>query len=302
MNGAHDLGGMHGFGPVVAEPDEPAFHAPWERRAFALTLAMGAWRRWNLDMSRSEREQMPPAEYLSTTYYEHWLYGLERLLVKHGFVSADELARAQRGEPPAAPAPPALAATAPPAATAATAPPAATAAAAPPAATAAAAPLAAIAPLAASAPLAPASPGIPVPPAAQIAPILQDGALRAQNVPRVLGNPRGARLDDPVAPRFRVGQAVVARNIHPTGHTRVPRYVRGRRGVIAIDHGVFIFPDTHAAGEGKKPQHVYSVRFTARELWGPEAPPRDSLHVDLWDDYLEPAPEQARAAAPEIAR
>ena len=70
----------------------------------------------------------------------------------------------------------------------------------------------------------------------------------------------------------------------------MPRYVRGRRGVVAIDHGVFIFPDTHAAGEGTKPQHVYSVRFTAQELWGPDASARDRVHVDLWDDYLEAAP------------
>src|SRR3954471_22367370 len=99
MNGAHDLGGMHGFGPVVAEPDEPVFHAEWERRAFGLTLAMGAWRRWNLDMSRSAREQMAPAEYLATSYYEHWMFGLLRLLVEKGFVSSEELARVQRGEP-----------------------------------------------------------------------------------------------------------------------------------------------------------------------------------------------------------
>jgi len=225
MNGAHDLGGMHGFGSVVPEPDEPAFHADWERRAFGLTLAMGAWRRWNLDMSRSAREQMPPAEYLATTYYEHWLFGLKRLMVEHGLVSADEIARAHRGE------------------------------------------------------LTPAGSGA-----------LQDGALRAAGVERMLRNRRAARLDEPVAPKFRVDQAVLARNIHPVGHTRVPRYVRGRRGVVAIDHGVFVFPDSHAAGEGKKPQHVYTVRFTARELWGPQASPRDTVCVDLWDDYLEAAP------------
>ena len=186
MNGAHDLGGMHGFGPVVPEPDEPAFHADWERRAFGLTLAMGAWRRWNLDMSRSAREQMPPAEYLATTYYEHWLFGLKRLMVERGLVTADEIARVHRGE---------------------------------------------------------------LTPAGGAA--LQDGALRAAGVAGMLRNRRAARLDEPVAPKFGVDQAVVVRNIHPTGHTRVPRYVRGRRGVVAIDHGVFVFPDSHAAGEGK---------------------------------------------------
>ena len=91
-----------------------------------------------------------------------------------------------------------------------------------------------------------------------------------------------------VQPRFTVGQAVIARNMHPVGHTRLPRYVRGRRGVVERDHGVFIFPDSHAAGEGARPQHVYSVRFDARELWGATASPRDRVYVDLWDDYLDP--------------
>jgi nitrile hydratase len=226
MNGAHDLGGMHGFGPVVAEPDEPVFHADWERRAFGLTLAMGAWRRWNLDMSRSAREQMAPADYLATSYYEHWLFGLERLLVENGLVQPDELARMRRGEPARR--------------------------------------------------------------GGQAE--IQEGALRSEGVPRMLRNRRAARLDDPVPPKFRVDQAVATRNMHPPGHTRLPRYVRGRRGVIAIAHGVFIFPDTHAAGQGTKPQHLYSVRFAARELWGPDAPARDSVYVDLWDDYLEAAP------------
>ena len=80
MNGGHDLGGMHGFGPVEIERDEPVFHHEWERRAFAITLAAGFLGKWNIDQSRFAREQMPPAEYLATTYYEHWLFGLEKLL------------------------------------------------------------------------------------------------------------------------------------------------------------------------------------------------------------------------------
>jgi nitrile hydratase len=76
--------------------------------------------------------------------------------------------------------------------------------------------------------------------------------------------------------------------MHPTGHTRLPRYARGKQGVVAIDHGVFLFPDTNAQFLGEKPQHVYSVRFAARELWGEQASPRDFVHVDMWDDYLEP--------------
>lgn len=91
MNGAHDLGGMHGFGPIDPEKNEPVFHADWERRVFALTQAMGAWGQWTIDMGRYAREQMPPAEYLATSYYEHWLFGLEKLVVDQGFLTRAEL-------------------------------------------------------------------------------------------------------------------------------------------------------------------------------------------------------------------
>ncbi|MGH7278180.1 MAG: SH3-like domain-containing protein [Candidatus Rokuibacteriota bacterium] len=111
--------------------------------------------------------------------------------------------------------------------------------------------------------------------------------LRAADVGTVLLKGGRARVNAPVPPRFKPGETVVTRNIHPLGHTRLPRYARGRRGVVDRDHGVFVFPDTHALGQGPRPQPVYSVRFTAQELWGPEASPRDVLYIDLWDDYLE---------------
>ena len=98
----------------------------------------------------------------------------------------------------------------------------------------------------------------------------------------------GAR-DVRMPPHFKVGQRVRARNINPTGHTRLPRYARGKLGTIERDHGVFVFPDTNAQFLGEKPQHVYSVRFTARELWGEQAKPQDTVNLDMWDDYLEPA-------------
>lgn len=98
-----------------------------------------------------------------------------------------------------------------------------------------------------------------------------------------------ASRDVPVTPRFRAGDRVRARNMHPVGHTRLPRYARAKLGVIDRDHGVFVFPDTNAHFLGEKPQHVYSVRFAARELWGQQASPRDSVYIDMWDDYLEPA-------------
>ena len=80
---------------------------------------------------------------------------------------------------------------------------------------------------------------------------------------------------------------MVARNINPTGHTRVPRYVRGKRGVIHRDWGIYVFPDSSVHNAGEHAQHVYSVAFVARELWGDSVPRRDTLRIDLWEDYLD---------------
>jgi nitrile hydratase len=91
------------------------------------------------------------------------------------------------------------------------------------------------------------------------------------------------------APRFAVGQRVRARTMQPTGHTRLPRYARGKTGIIVSHHGGHVLPDASAHGKGDSPQHLYTVRFTARELWGEAANPRDSVHLDLWESYLEPA-------------
>ena len=97
-----------------------------------------------------------------------------------------------------------------------------------------------------------------------------------------------ASRDVAVTARFDTGERVRARNINPVGHTRLVRYARGKTGTIHMDHGVFLFPDTNALFLGEKPQHVYSVGFNARELWGEQAPPQDSVYIDMWDDYLEP--------------
>ena len=97
------------------------------------------------------------------------------------------------------------------------------------------------------------------------------------------------RRDVPAVAHFHAGQRVRARNFHPVTHTRMPRYVRGKFGTIERDHGVFVFADTSVYSGGEKPQHIYSVRFAARELWGEQAPQQDSVYLDLYDDYLEPA-------------
>ena len=114
------------------------------------------------------------------------------------------------------------------------------------------------------------------------------GILGADGVENLLRNRKRARLDNNVPPKFKAGERIVTRNIHPIGHTRLPRYARGRRGVIDRDYGVFIFPDTNAMSRDPKPQHLYGVRFAARELWGPAASARDSVYVNLWDDHLDP--------------
>lgn len=215
MNGIHDLGGMHGFGPIRPEPDEPVFHHDWEARALALTLAMAAHGRWNIDASRHARERIPPADYLRYSYYERWIAGLLTLMREHDLISERELrdfqAEGEPGEPP----------------------------------------------------------------------------LKPDRVAAVLerGGPTVRPSDTP--PRFAVGDRVKVRNLHPASHTRLPRYVRGHTGVIVLAHGTHVFPDSNAHFQGEQPQHLYSVRFAARELWGPEASARDTVTVDLWESYLD---------------
>lgn len=92
-----------------------------------------------------------------------------------------------------------------------------------------------------------------------------------------------------LTPRFHVGERVQSKNLNPTGHTRLPRYARGKVGVIDRVHGTFVYPDTSAHGKGEDPQPLYCVRFEASELWGPETERKDCLYIDLWEDYLEKA-------------
>ena len=219
MNGVHDLGGMQGFGPIRPEKTEPVFHARWEARVFALNRAVGAWGKWNIDASRHQKEQIPPAEYLRMSYFEKFLVGMTELLITSGLVTRKEVASGKpaRGSKKASP------------------------------------------------------------------------PLTADNVRRLVANGVPASRNTPAAPTFLVGQRVHTRNIHPAGHTRLPRYARGKLGTIERDHGVFVFPDTNAHFLGEKPQHVYSVRFAARDLWGAQAKPKDTVVVALWDDYLDPA-------------
>ncbi len=113
--------------------------------------------------------------------------------------------------------------------------------------------------------------------------------LTADKVVSAFTTSGSLRIDSDIVAKFKVGDCVVVRTIHAAGHTRLPRYLRGMHGIVQMDHGVFSLPDSMAHGQGERPQHVYSVRFSASELWGVDASKRDSVHVDLWDDYLDPA-------------
>jgi nitrile hydratase beta subunit len=123
--------------------------------------------------------------------------------------------------------------------------------------------------------LAPAKPGVkPVPPQ-DITPAIRRG---------------GPTERKPSAPAlFKTGDIVRMKDIHPATHTRLPQYVRGRRGIIELDHGCHVFPDVNSQGLGEDPHGLYTVRFDGRELWGKEGDPTLSVSVDAWEPYLERA-------------
>jgi len=113
--------------------------------------------------------------------------------------------------------------------------------------------------------------------------------LKAHEVEAALSRHVSYVREVPNPPAFRAGDKVRARNLNPTGHTRLPRYVRGHVGQVERWHGAHVFPDSHAHGKGEDPRHLYTVRFAASELFGDRANPKDSVCLDLWEPYLEPA-------------
>jgi nitrile hydratase len=213
---------MHGFGAVQREENEPAFHAPWERAVFAMLLGSTRRRVFNGDEMRRAIESMGQAEYLQTSYYEHWLAALETLLPEKGAFTTEDLdgrIRALAENPEA----------------------------------------------------------------------VFSARPQAEGDAMAVSTAAGTPPSDELRPRFGSGDAVVARNVHPAGHTRLPRYVRGKRGTVTALRGLQTFPDMNAHGLGRVKQPVYSVRFEGQELWGDSTEPRESLYIDLWESYLQPA-------------
>ena len=224
MNGAHDLGGSHGFGRVPVEDGLP-FHADWEKRTFGMTIAM----RYShgvpgtTDESRRTIEHLPPEVYLRAAYFERWLLGCEQNYEAYGLLTREELEARRRelaGEP--------------------------------------------------SAPL--------------------PRNEEPEQVERVLAGLRAGPTSEEVhgEPSYSPGDAVVARNVHTKRHTRLPRYVRGKQGVVDCVRGAFPIPELAAERECEV-EFVYEVRFEGEELWGESAEPGTAVYVQLWESYLQPA-------------
>lgn len=223
MDGVHDLGGRHGLGPIAPEQDEPVFHADWERSVLVMFPAMAMAGAFNLDEFRSGMEQIPPAEYLSATYYEHWLHSMILYGTRAGIFDPDDLERRTRHYLD--------------------------------------------------------HPGEAAPKAAK--PELVE-TLRGL----IPGGDEYRRQTD-AEPAFAVGQTVRVRPEVSTTHTRRAGYIRGRVGEVVAAHGAYVYPDSNALGLGEDPHHLYTVRFTASELWGDEPGAANSLvHIDLWQPYL----------------
>lgn len=221
MDGIHDLGGMHGFGPVPIAKEDYVFKADWQRRAFALAEALAGTVPYSADQHRQEIERMPAIDYLRLDYFEKWLVATESLLMQAGLVSQEELRTGRKQF------------------------------------------------------------DVDLARHEKVSPEELVAAVKS-----------GAHLrfsEGTQSARFAVGDRIRVRKDVSPGHTRVPRYLRGRAGEIVADQGVFQFADAVAAGRGPEPQHCYTVGFSARELWGRNAEADDMIYADLWEHYLEPA-------------
>jgi len=218
MNGLHDMGGMHGFGRVEPEPNEPVFHAEWEGHTLAITRAMGYTGVWTIDQTRAGIEELPPDIYLSSSYYKKWALRLEKLVVALGLAGADELKAGHASQPGKT----------------------------------------------------------------------LKRKLTVADVPASLTRGSFAR-PAPSPARFKSGDRVRTKNIHPQTHTRLPRYARGHVGVVEAMRGCHVFPDSSALGAGDNPQWLYTVRFEGRELWGENTDPTLTVSIEAFEPYLEAA-------------
>jgi nitrile hydratase subunit beta len=218
MDGIHDMGGMHGFGKVEPEPNEPVFHAPWEGRTYAINRALGYTGIWTIDETRAGIERLPPEVYLGSSYYRKWELRLENLLVEKGLADADEIASGHALRPGKS----------------------------------------------------------------------LKRTMKAADVANALSRGSFARPAQGPA-RFKAGDKVRTKNIHPATHTRLPRYARDKVGIVEAIRGCHVYPDTVAIGQGENPQWLYTVLFDGRELWGEASDPSLRVSIEAFEPYLEPA-------------
>lgn len=226
MNGIHDVGGMDGFGKImyVKEEEDNYFKHDWERLTFGLVagcMAQGLGMK-AFDEFRIGIEKMRPVDYLTSSYYGHWIATVAYNLLETGVLDEKELEDRT-----------------------------------------------------------------------QVFMEKPDTKIQRWENPKLVKVVEKALLEglSPVCevssfPRFEAGERIKTRNIHPTGHTRFPRYVRDKYGVIEEVYGAHVFPDDAAHRKGENPQYLYRVRFDAEELWGVKQ--NDSVYIDLWEGYLEP--------------
>jgi nitrile hydratase beta subunit len=228
MNGIHDMGGLHGFGPVNhisgKTPEDPVFHSEWESRVFCITQVIDTQGIWNLDEHRHEIELMNAADYINDGYYGRWLFAMESLLNKKNILAHTEVSQ-------------------------------------------------------------------------RIAEMMAD--LRSYSKPTMNNRdwpltdeakvPWGAcRHELTIVPAYLQGQSVRVRNIHPPGHTRVTSYTRGKVGTVdMVNAQAWVLPDTRAHNKGENLQAVYTIKFSAQTLWGPQAESNQFLYIDLSEDHIE---------------
>ena len=218
MDGIHDLGGKHGFGPVDVNEPEEQFHEPWEARVRSIVNAMSRAPDWNLDWFRHCRELIDPVDYLSRPYFDQWAQTYSAMLINSGWATLGEVVSGRATSAPE---------------------------------------------------------NAPTPMSAE--------AAKAR---KFSANTFDAPVDLP--PAFDIGQAVTAGTDVTTGHTRLPAYVRGRRGQVADYHGAHVLPDANALNV-KRHEHLYTVEFNATDLWPEAANSTDTVSLNLWESYLGPA-------------
>ncbi|KQV41337.1 nitrile hydratase subunit beta [Rhizobium sp. Root1204] len=221
MNSIHDLGGMHGMGPLPFEENEPKFHAEWERTVFGVNMLLLLSGAYTADEHRHSMEKIPALHWLESPYYLHWIDGFETILQDKGIVTAEEMDSGKSSMSGRA---------------------------------------------------------------GPLANYIDPDAIR-----NIALHNHPVTGDIEKVPSFKEGDVVRAKNINPRTHTRLPRYTRGKKGIVVKHVGACLYADARAHGGSEQFQHTYSVRFEGKELWGPDAGPRDAVYIDLYDSYLEDA-------------